>query len=105
MESISLPEGKCLVNIITEMLTKHGHPEPMQWEQFVHKDAFVSPDQGIQRFLINRYWRECVGLFPENTIQVRHCLIDQGSIADWLRLFEQGVIPCIIRNIQHKPTF
>lgn len=105
MEPISLPEGKCLVNIVSEILAKHGHPNPTEWETLVHKDAFISPDQGIQRFLINRYWRELVGLFPENTIQVRHCLIDQGSIADWLRLFEQGVVPCIIRNIQHKPTY
>lgn len=95
-------QDKSLVEVISELLVKHGHPYPRDWEHYVHRDAFISPDVGIQRFLINRYWRELLGLLPENTLQVRQCLIDQGPIDDWLRLFEQGVIPCVMRNIQPK---
>ena len=95
-------EGKCLVQVITDLLRKHNHPAPSEWESQVHQDAFISPDQGIQRFLINRYWRQEIGLYNENTIAIRQYLIDQGSINDWLRLFEQGVIPCVIRNIQPR---
>ncbi len=98
------PEGKRLVQVISELFEKHGHPAPRAWEQFVHQDAFISLDFGIQRFLINRYWREVVGMYPENTLHVRQCLIDHGSIDDWLRLFEQGVIPCVMRNIQPRMT-
>ncbi len=94
------PTDKRLVELISELLVKHGHPAPKEWEQYVHQDAFISPDLGIQRFLINRFWREFIGLMPENTFQIRQCLIDQGPIDDWLRLFEQGVIPCVMRNIQ-----
>lgn len=95
-------EGKRLVQVISELLAKHNHPNPRDWEAFVHKDAFISPDPGIQRFLINRYWRETLGLYKENTLQVRQCLIDSGSFEDWLRLFEQGVIPCVLRNTLPK---
>lgn len=100
MSSVNIPEGKRLVQVISELLEKHGHPAPREWEAYVHQDAFISLDLGIQRFLINRYWRDIIGLFPENTLQVRQCLIDSGSFDDWLRLFETGVIPCVIRNIQ-----
>ena len=96
------PVQKTLIEMISELLQKHGHPRPRDWEIFVHRDAHISTDLGIQRFLINRYWRENIGLLPENTLQVRQCLIDQGPIEDWLRLFEQGVIPCVMRNIQPK---
>ncbi len=95
-------QEKRLVDQISELLGKHGYPFPRDWHNFVHQDAFISQDQGIQRFLINRYWRDVIGLYNESTLDVRQCLIDHGSIDDWLRLFEQGVIPCIIRNTQPK---
>lgn len=102
MSSANIPEGKRLVQVISELLEKHGHPASREWEASVHQDAFISLDRGVQRFLINRYWRDTIGLFSENTLQVRQCLIDSGSFEDWLRLFETGVIPCVIRNIQPK---
>lgn len=100
--SSCIPVNKTLIELISELLLKHGHPSPRDWERFVHPDAFISSDVGIQRFLINRYWREILGLMQEDTLQERQCLIDQGPIDDWLRLFEQGVIPCVMRNIQPK---
>lgn len=104
MLSENIPEGKSLVYVISELLAKHNHPAPRNWEAYVHRDAFDSHDRGVQRFLINRYWHQEIGLYDENTIDVRMCLIDQGSIDDWLRLFEQCVIPCVIRNTLPKTT-
>ena len=100
MQPINLPEGKCLVNLITDLLTKHGHPNPNEWEQLVHKDAFISPDQGIQRFLINRYWRMQIMTLSEDTIDIRYCLVDEPHIktTDWLRIFQKGVLPCILKH-------
>jgi len=105
MLSAQIPDGKSLVQVISELLAKHNHPRPRDWEVHVHRDAFITPDRGVQRFLINRYWHQEIGLYEENTMDVRMCLIDQGSIDDWLRLFEQSVIPCVIRNTQPKTTF
>lgn len=93
-----------LTEIISDLLRKHNHPNPTQWALYVHKDAHESEDVNIQRFLINRYWREVIGMYPENTLSVRECLIDTGHIEDWIRLFETGVIPCILRNTLHRST-
>lgn len=87
-----------LVEEITELLTKHGHPSPKKWEEKLHPDAFSHPEINVRRFLINRYWHHEIGRYLEDTIPVRQYLIEQGSTADWLRLFENGVIPCVIRN-------
>lgn len=92
-------QNKNLVEHIVLILMKANHPQPDFWVNQVHPDVYITPDVNIQRFLINRFWRNYIGQFQENTLEVRHCLIDQGSIEDWLRLFEQGVAPCVMRNI------
>lgn len=92
------PVDNNLVGAISQLLAKHNHPHPTAWEARVHPDALTAPDVLIRRFLINRFWHHEIGQYNEDTLRVRHCLIDQGSVEDWLRLFEQGVIPCILRN-------
>lgn len=93
------PEAR-LTDLIVELLQKHGYPEPTQWLQALHPDALTIPDQNVQRFLINRYWRQLLGTFPTNTMDARYHLVDTGDLSDWLRLFELGVIPCLL---QHTP--
>lgn len=92
--------GKNLADSICDILAKYNHPDPVGWKQYLHPDVFKTPDLNVQRFLINRYWRQEIGLYPENTINVRSYLIDQGEFSDWLRLFEEGVVQCVLRNYQ-----
>lgn len=82
-----------LVTKITEVLAMAGHPQPSFWESAVHPDAHVVCDDKIQRFLINRYWREYLGALDIETINARYCLLDpkEASVPDWLRAFEEGV--------------
>lgn len=87
-----------LVPKITAILAEAGHPRPNDWEAKVHPDAHVVHDASIQRFLINRYWRETLGALPIDTMDIRYCLVEQGSTEDWLRLFKQGVVKCIVDN-------
>jgi hypothetical protein len=87
-----------LVGKITALLAAAGHPNPALWESQVHPDAHNVCDHGIQRFLINRYWRETLGSLDADTINARYCLLAEGSIPDWERAFSEGVVPCIIKN-------
>lgn len=87
-----------LVKQITGILRAAGHPRPTDWEAKVHPDAHVVCDPLIQRFLINRYWRETIGALDFDTMNVRYCLVQEGPTDDWLRLFNQGVVKCIVDN-------
>lgn len=89
-----------LVEAITALLIAENHPDPQRWIQGLHPDVFITPDVNIQRFLINRYWRLQLQSLPENTMNARYCLVDEEHIApkDWLRIFKQGVLPCILKN-------
>lgn len=90
-----------LVDEITEILKKHNHPNPTGWHSKVHPDAFNHEVENIRRFQINQFWRKALGrvdLYTENnTMGERFCLIEDGSIDDWLRLFDTQVAPSIIK--------
>lgn len=92
------PVNPNLVPKVTELLAAAGHPRPADWEQYVHPDALVVPDEGIQRFLINRYWRETLGALDVDTLNARYCLVQEGSVDDWVRAFREGVVKCIVAN-------
>lgn len=93
-----------LVAEVCNVLTRLGHERPNDWMKYLHSDAMVEgQDNSIQRFLINRAMRLVLSeITNENTMDVRYCLVDQGEIHDWLRLFETGVAPWLIKhNLPH----
>lgn len=60
------------------------------------EDYGGQPD--LQRFLINKALRTLIAGYGVDTIEIRTYLIDDGNIDDWARLFEEGVLPCMIAN-------
>lgn len=87
-----------LVQAITDILAKIGHPRPTDWTRGLHPDATITSDIGIQRFLINRCFRMILGeVTTESTMDTRYCLVESGDIGDWLRLFETGIAPTVVR--------
>lgn len=52
----------------------------------------------VQRYWLNRYWN--LQLMNCRTVSVneRFCLIPNGSVDDWLRLFTDKVLPFIVKN-------
>lgn len=87
-----------LIEYVTSRLAESGHPNPQGWEAGLHQDAYNPPDFPTQRFLVNRQLRQLVGRVPDNTTQIRFCLVDTGTSDDWLRLFEQMVLPCMMKH-------
>ena len=93
-------ENPHLVQKVTNLLAANGHPQPAFWEAGVHEHAHVVCDDKIQRFLINRYWREFLGGLEIDTINARYCLLDpkECSVEDWLRTFEEGVVEFVVKH-------
>jgi len=52
----------------------------------------------VQRFLLNRYWSQQLMSSSRHSIEERYCLIPDGTITDWLHLFQTKVLPFIIAN-------
>lgn len=99
VEPIVPAQSESLVESITALFVKLGHTNPAAWVAGLHEDVHKpSTPVDVQRFLINRYWRVQIGAILSDTMDVRYCLVDTGSIKDYLRIFEQGVAPCIIKN-------
>ena len=91
---------KCLTTAVREELKLCG--ANLRAQEHFDNNPLISTTAGLpppyQRAYQNRYWNlQLMGL-KENTIDVRFCLITEGTEEDWLRLFKQMVIPCIVRN-------
>jgi hypothetical protein len=89
-----------LIDYVTTRLAESGHPNPSAWQTYgegIHSDAYSTIEFPRHRFLVNRQLRQLVGAVPANTTQIRFCLVDQGTADDWMRLFEQMVLPCMMK--------
>lgn len=87
-----------LVAYVQEKLSAAGHPNPSEWTKRLHPDALTTTDASVERFLVNRALRTEIGLYEEQTTEVRYCLVDDGVEADWRRLIADMVVPCMVRN-------
>lgn len=58
----------------------------------------VNKPSHVQRYFMNRYWNLQLMTIPSKSIEQRYCLIPNGEISDWLKLFKQSVIPFLIGN-------
>lgn len=52
----------------------------------------------VQRFLLNRYWNQELIFAEKPSIEERYCLIPNGTVEDWLRLFKAKVLPFVIAH-------
>jgi len=87
-----------LIKMVNDVLIKLGHQRPTDWMCHLHPDGLNTTDNKLLRFLINRAFRIILGsVSDENTMDARYCLVDTGEIKDWIRLFETGVAPTIVR--------
>lgn len=97
-ELIPSPQDDVNFNLIKEvadLLTSVGlHKEVLSSYYTNHwiVDAQAFPAEG-QRLLLNRYWNQQLLKCEANTISERCCLIPNGTIKDWLRLFQGKILP------------
>ena len=92
-----------LIEVITQLQKKAGSLRPEAWLTYLDQQAYDNaPNQDQKRFLINRAFRQILSQLDQRgiatTLDERFYLVDQGPIAKWVQLFDQGVIPCLIRH-------
>lgn len=52
----------------------------------------------VQRYLLNRYWNAQLMIYAHISSDQRYCLIPNGTVQQWLDLFQKTVMPFIIQN-------
>jgi hypothetical protein len=91
-----------VTNLIVEVsaaLQKRGHARPHDWEAYLDPAVHQTTDLSQQRFFINRAWRQIIGTVKdEPTMDQRYCLIDDGNIDDWLKIFNAGLVSWITQR-------
>lgn len=89
-----------LVGEVRKLLIAGGQgPNIQNYDNYqLIKDAAPIGPVG-QMFLLNRYWRlQLIGVDTESSLDARSHLIDDIPNEDWLRLFQEGVLPFILKH-------
>lgn len=92
-----------VVQRITSALADAGHPNPDGWiSHLLEVQASYSEPSTVEEqiFLVNRCWRQIIGLQVNDSSNVRYSLIDPPGVTpdDWWESFSKGVIPCVVAN-------
>lgn len=103
-----LPDDYCFVtHIQTVMVTRGFSPETQT--NFAEAKIVIDARQMrpiAQRVLMNRFFRtQMLSVRECDSINERSCLIDNGEYQDWMRLFEETVVPFLIQNCLPKKLF
>jgi len=89
-----------LIKAVGDLLANAGLIQ--QAQAHYHNNSMIIEAQTFneegQRFLLNRYWNLQLLASPQITVDERYCLVPNGTTKDWLRLFEQKVLPFCVEN-------
>jgi hypothetical protein len=93
-----------LIEVVSEALRTQGHPLPREWHRHLRLVDEVRHDQNLMRRTVNRALRMYIAAFPIDTIAVRTCIVDDGSLNDWFGYLNRAVFPCMIEQAKTPPS-
>lgn len=89
-----------LVALTREKLAGHVSPDILvdafDQDPIVKEASIRQPH--IQRFLLNRYWVRQLVVAPVGTMQIRACLVSDGTEEAWFRTFTESVLPFVLAH-------
>lgn len=50
----------------------------------------------VQRYILNRFWNLQLMCYASESIDQRFCLVPNGQIEEWMKLFKSMVLPFLI---------
>ena len=93
----SLEVKPTLADVVSDILTKYGHPNPNAWRAGLPSDALnAETDVGVQKFLLSRHWSMLLGEMPQDTRTERFYLNDAVTVKDWLKIFEEVIVKKVL---------
>lgn len=92
--------SKSVAQVVKERIAQQRPDLADRWEhnyiQSRPDDSKLPPVQQLQA--VNHYLRVQLGSLPVDTIDERECLTTDGSVNDWVRDFEQCVLPTMLEH-------
>ncbi len=65
-------------------------------DNYINTNNIANKKPNIQRFYLNKFFNYQLILFANESIEQRSCLITDGTVNDWLRLFKTKIMPFMI---------
>lgn len=84
-----------IVSAVVDMLADRN---PNAATRFARDFNVRTGDERAEIRELNRYWRDQLISLSSSTISARTCLVDEVAPRDWLRHFEQLVLPTIVSH-------
>lgn len=66
--------------------------------RFLASYVNIPGSASVQLVHMNRYWRRQLDRLDVDTINERECLMDDCALSDWLRHFQNGVMPTVLAH-------
>lgn len=60
--------------------------------------ACVDSPEYIQVKVLNYFWRVQLSQFGKDSMQARYCLVDEADAKQWIKLFQDTVLPFIVEK-------
>jgi hypothetical protein len=100
------PEGDIdLISVVEKVFTTYGIQDKIPvFRSHRHVIEAQNKSSVAQRWLLNNYFRlQILSVGTKSgslasPAEARYCLIDNGSIDDWIKLFNQNVMPFLLEN-------
>ncbi len=89
-----------LVKVVRDILTESG----LAIEAADHYDNHPLIQEASQkrpepqRFILNKFWYFQLLSIPVNSMEERFCLVPNGEISDWIKLFKEKIIPFAVQH-------
>lgn len=89
-----------LISEVRSLMLKYGLGNKIAQAYDNNRFIIQAQNKGsnVQRYMLNNYWVQQLMFANKPTTDERFCLVPDGDVRDWLRLFEQKVLPFIIDN-------
>lgn len=89
-----------LVSLVRNMLINSGKSNEVinAFDNHHFINTVKDKNAEVQRQYLNRYWHLQLVSVSANSSNERFCLVPNGSISDWIRLFEAKILPFIIEH-------
>ena len=89
-----------LIEVVRNILLEHGLRKHV--ETTYDHDRFIiegtNKPSDVQRYLLNRFWSYQLMKSEHSSIEERTYLIPNGTISEWVNLFNSKILPFVIAN-------
>ena len=91
---------KTVAVLVKERLQQHDQALADRWDSvFIQARPWDKENRRQDQIrAINHFWRIQLGSLNDNTLCEREALVDDATFKDWFRLFEEEVLPTIVRH-------